>query len=72
MVTNPVARSHLSVHLFHSTVQSGIPVLLVHVMVAGSTLVPQPDTIVLDGRWIFLENLNTKYTNYIQTYATLY
>lgn len=55
--TDPVTRSHLSVHLFNSTVQSGVTVLLVHIVVTGSTLVPQPYTVVLDGGGALLKNL---------------
>ncbi|KAL0432833.1 UNVERIFIED_CONTAM: hypothetical protein Slati_2617600 [Sesamum latifolium] len=43
MMTNPVARRHLSVHLLNSTIQGCITILLVHVVITSSTLVSQPD-----------------------------
>lgn len=52
-----MARSHLSVHLLHSPVQSGITVLLVHIVITSSTLITQPDAIVLDLGWVLLKNL---------------
>ena len=57
VMTDPVARSHFSVHLFYTTIQCGITVLLVHVMIPSPTLVAQPNTIVLDFCWVFLKNL---------------
>lgn len=57
VMTNPVTRSHLGVHLLNTTIQGGITVLLVHVVIASSTLVPQPDPVVLDGSRVLLENL---------------
>jgi hypothetical protein len=55
--SHAVARSHLSVHLLHCTIQSGVTVLLVHVVVAGPALVAQPDAIVLDIGWVPLKDL---------------
>ena len=55
-----MARSHLSVHLLHRTVESGVTELLVHVVVPSSALVTQPDTVVLDLRGALLENLQEK------------
>ena len=52
-----MARSHLGVHLLHSTVERGVAELLVHVVVPGSALVTEPDTVVLDFRGVLLENL---------------
>lgn len=57
MRTDPVTRSHLSVHLLNSTIQSGITVLLVHVMITSSALVSQPNAVVLDCRRVLLKNL---------------
>ena len=53
----PMTRSHLIVHLLDGSVKCQIAVLLVHVVVAGSALIPHPDTIVLDGGWVLLKNL---------------
>ena len=55
--SDTVAGSHLSVHLLNSTIEGGITVLLVHVVVASPTLVTQPDAIVLDSCWVLLKNL---------------
>uniref|UniRef100_A0A7N0T4U6 Uncharacterized protein n=1 Tax=Kalanchoe fedtschenkoi TaxID=63787 RepID=A0A7N0T4U6_KALFE len=52
-----VTRSHLSVHLLNNPVQGGVTVLLVHVVVASTTLVSEPDTVVLNGGWVLLKNL---------------
>ena len=52
-----VAWSHLIVHLLHCTVQGCVTVLLVHVVVAGSALVAEPDAEVLDRSWVTLEDL---------------
>lgn len=60
MMANPVTRSHFGVHLLYSTIQSGISVLFVHVMITSPTLVTQPDTIVLDCGWVLLKDLLTK------------
>lgn len=54
---NPVARSHLSVHLFHSPIQSGITVFLVHIVVTCSALIPQPYPIVVDFGWVLFKYL---------------
>ena len=54
---HPVTRSHLVVHLLHGSVERQITVFLVHVVVASSTLVPHPDTVVLDGGRVLLKNL---------------
>ncbi|CAF2095624.1 unnamed protein product [Brassica napus] len=43
-----VSGRHLGVHLLNGTVQSSVTVLLVHVVVPSSALVPQPDSKVLD------------------------
>lgn len=60
--TDPVAGSHLIVHQINSTIKSCVTELLVHVVVASSTLVPQPYTIVLNLGWVLLINLRTKTT----------
>ena len=52
-----VAGGHLVVHLLHGTVQGGVTVLLVHVVVTGPALVTQPDAIVLDSGWVALKDL---------------
>jgi hypothetical protein len=52
-----VARGHLVVHLLHSAIQGCVAVLLVHVVVAGSALVAQPDAVVLDCRRVTLKDL---------------
>lgn len=49
---NTVTGCHLVVHLFDGTVECGVPVFLVHVVVPSSALVPQPDAIVLDFCWV--------------------
>ena len=63
--SHPVTRCHLSVHVFNSTIQSCVSVLLVHVVITSPTLVSQPDSVVVDGSWIFLKNLQaeTQYQN---------
>jgi len=57
---NPVTRCHLGVHLFNCAIQSGVPILLVHVVIAGSALIPQPDAVVLDLGRILLKYLHDK------------
>ena len=47
-VTSTVGSSHLLVALLDSTEQSGITVLLVHVVGTGAGVVTQPDSVVLD------------------------
>ena len=49
--------SHLIVHLLHGTIQGGITVLLVHVVVPSPALVTQPDAIVLDCGRVTLKDL---------------
>nr|GEY19939.1 hypothetical protein [Tanacetum cinerariifolium] len=56
-VTDSVSRSHFSVHLLNGTIEGGVSILLVHVVVTGPGLVPQPDAVVLDGCWVLLEDL---------------
>lgn len=55
--SHTVARGHLSVHLLHCTIESCVTVLLVHVVVAGSALVAQPNAKVLDCGRILLKYL---------------
>ena len=54
---NPMTGSHLSVHLLNSTIQSSVTVFLVHVVITSSTLIPQPNPIILDCGWVLLKNL---------------
>ena len=57
VVANPMPGSHLCVHLFNSTIQSSVTELLVHVVIASSTLISQPDAIILDLCRVLLKNL---------------
>ena len=68
MIADPVARTHLSVHLLNTTIQSGITVLLVHIVITSPTLVTQPDTIVLDCSWVLLKNLHNIYIYIIRSF----
>lgn len=52
-----MARSHLVIHVLDSPVQCCIPILLVHVVITCSALIPQPNTIVLDLGWVLFKNL---------------
>jgi hypothetical protein len=52
--------SHFVIHLFYSTIQSGISVLLVHVMVTCPALVSHPDTIVLYCSRLLFKYLQAK------------
>jgi len=52
-----VTGGHLVVHLLHSTIQGGVTVLLVHVVVTCSALVTQPDAVVLDCGRVALKDL---------------
>ena len=61
-----MSRSHLGVHLFHSAVESCVAIFLVHVVIASSTLVAEPDTIVLDFGGILLKDLQG---NHIEDYS---
>jgi hypothetical protein len=67
---HPVARCHLSVHLFNSTIKSCVAVFLVHVVIASSALVSQPYSIILDLGRILLKNLQSE-NNYLKMLATL-
>lgn len=60
MTAYPVTRSHLSVHVLNSTIQGCITILLVHVVITGSTLIAQPDPVVLDCGRVLLKNLLTE------------
>ena len=60
VMTDPVARSHFSVHLFYTTIQCGITVLLVHVVVPSATLITQPNAVILDLSRILLKDLQRK------------
>lgn len=57
VMSDPVSRRHLSVHLLDSSVQSGVSILFVHVVITSSTLVPKPYAKVLDCCWVLLEYL---------------
>jgi len=61
--SDTVTGCHLSVHLLNSSVKSGVTVLLVHVVVPSSTLVPQPNTEVLDRCWVLLIDLCKQFGN---------
>lgn len=61
--SDTVSRSHLSVHLFHTSVKSGVTVFLVHVVVPSSALVPQPNTEILDCCWVLLIDLCKQFGN---------
>jgi hypothetical protein len=56
-VSSTVSTSHFLVHLFYSAVESGISVLLVGVVHTGTGVVSNPNSIVLNGGWVLLENL---------------
>jgi hypothetical protein len=58
--SDTVAGSHLGVHLLNRTIEGGVTVLLVHVVVSSSALVTQPDAKVLDCGRVLLKNLQTK------------
>jgi len=60
---NPVARCHLSIHLLNNTIQSSVPVFLVHVVITCSALVLQPYSKVLDYDRILLKNLQSEIHN---------
>ena len=63
VAAHPVAGGHLGVHLLNAPVQSGVTVLLVHVVIPSSALVSQPDAVVLDGCRVLLENLSNRNGN---------
>lgn len=58
--SDTVTGCHFIVHLFDRTIECCVSVFLVHVVIAGSTLIPQPDTIVLDLCWILLKYLGER------------
>ena len=47
-ITSTVSTSHLLIALLHSTEESVITILLVHVVSTGTRVISQPDTVVLD------------------------
>jgi len=57
---HPMARCHLSVHLFNSTIKGCVSVFLVHVVITSSALVSQPYSIILDRGRILLKNLQSE------------
>lgn len=58
---HPVTRGHLIVHMFYCTIQSCVPVLLIHIVITSSTLVSQPNPIIIDLSRILLKNLKLEY-----------
>lgn len=48
-----------ALYLLNSPIQSHISVLLVHVVVASTRLIPHPYTEVLDGCGVFLGDLHS-------------
>ena len=52
-----VSTAHLLVHLFYGAIKSGIPVLFISVMDTSTGVVSNPNSVILNGRWILLENL---------------
>ena len=56
--SDTMARSHLCVHLLNCTIEGGVTVLLVHVVVSSPALVTQPDTKILDCCGVLLKNLH--------------
>lgn len=54
---DPVARRHLIVHLLHGSIECRVSVLLVHVVITGTALVPEPNTIVINLSWVLLKDL---------------
>jgi hypothetical protein len=57
VAADSVPGRHLRVHLFHSAVESQVAVLLVHVVVSCTRLVADPNTEVLCGCGLLLEDL---------------
>ena len=55
------------VELLDSAIEGGVPVLLVHVVVARPGLIPHPHAKVLDGRWLLLVDLHTKVTSEVRS-----
>lgn len=62
VMADPVTWSHFIVHLFNSTIQSCITVLLVHVVIPGSALVPQPYPKIFYSGRVLLKDLETPKT----------
>eukprot|EP01018_Ginkgo_biloba_P004858 Gb_05344 [translate_table: standard] len=61
-LSHSVTRSHLIVHLRNRPIKCCVTILFVHVVVPSSTLIPKPDTIILDLGWLFLKDLiDSKY-----------
>lgn len=58
---HPVTRGHLIVHILYCTIQSCVSVLLVHIVITSSTLVSQPNPIIIYLSWILLKNLQLEY-----------
>ncbi|GMT21344.1 hypothetical protein PFISCL1PPCAC_12641, partial [Pristionchus fissidentatus] len=55
--TGTMASSHVTIHLGDGSGDADITVLTVHVVVAGTGIVLEPDTVVLDGSLVLLEDL---------------
>ena len=68
---HPVTRCHLSVHLFYGTIESCVSVFLVHIVITSSTLISQPNAIVLDLGRVFLKNLQSQ-TYIVRKYLFLF
>lgn len=49
--------SHVTVALGDGSGNGGVTVLTVHVVVSGTGIVLEPDSVVLDGSWVLLEHL---------------
>ena len=65
-----VSGRHLGVHLLNGTVQGSVTVLLVHVVVSSSALVPQPDSKVLDRCRVLFKDLQTNQHRLTRKYIT--
>lgn len=56
-MSGTVPTSHLLVHLFYGAIKSGISVLLVRIVDTSTRVVSNPNSVILNGGWILLENL---------------
>lgn len=56
---HPMSRRHFGVHMLNCTVQSSISVFLVHIVIPSTTLIPQPNSIILNLGRILLKNLQS-------------
>ena len=62
-ITSTVSTSHLLIALLHSTEESVITILLVHVVSTGTRIVSQPDTVVLDFGVLLVDLPKSAITN---------